>query len=481
MIRVACFLKNKILLYLSTRYITYFVLFLNFLFLSAKLGPYNYGIWGFITMIISYYRIFDFGIPNSLNVLIVQNKDNEHVQKEYMTASLCAIGLLCAGVVVISVLYYFHSFKIFDKFELGNYFYAISVIAILEYINKLFSKVYRVKGELLYVSIYQSIVPLLTIFIILIFPSDKLITWLLISYILGGVIPLILFISGGEINCCWPFEKSRFSFIIKKGLFLFFYNSSFYLILTAISLIISSIYTVEEYGFYTFSYMLGHCVLMFLEAFSFLIYPKLLDKLYNKDKEHVQNVIATIRINYIDLSHFILYIAFSLFPLFLIFFPEYRSALLSINIVSLSIILSTNSFGYNTYLIANNHERIAALISVLSLLVCIITALLLALVLNVHYSFVPLSLLISYLFFAYGCAYWTYKDFSIINIMSHLNNVFPFRQFIPYVIALLIAVLNLTYLSVIPLIVFSILNHSSLKQSVLTAKKVLDHPNIINV
>lgn len=476
-------IKNKVLLYLGTRYITYFVLFLNFVLLSTKLGPYNYGVWGFITMILGYYRIIDFGIPNSLNVLMVQNNEDKEKQKQYILASLCAILILVFAVVFLSILYSFKTLSLFEKYHLGNYFYAISIIAILEYVNKLFSQVYRVRGKLFYISLYQSITPILVFLVIIIFSSNNnLIPLLLSIYVLGGIIPLTLFLLGGEIQCSKKLLKERLKTIIKKGLYLFFYNSSFYLILTVVSTIISIKYPVEQYGFYTFSYMLGHCVLMFLDAFAFLIYPKTISKLYNQDKKQIEAVLHTLRVNYTDTSHLIFYVAYAIFPIVLLFFPDYKTALLSVNITSLSIILSTNTVGYTTYLIANNKEKTAAGISVVSLLISFVVAAICAYVFKVEYSYVPIAIMVSYLFFAYACGYKTYEDILNEGRIKHLfKNVLTLKQFIPYCVAFFISIFEQSYFSILPLILFVALNVKSLKQILHTVKTVLQRPEIINV
>src|SRR5690554_3896994 len=73
--------SNKIIGYLFTRYLTYFIQFISAIIIAVKLGPYLLGIWGFILLLLNYFRIIDFGISNATNILIVQNKeDNKKIQ-----------------------------------------------------------------------------------------------------------------------------------------------------------------------------------------------------------------------------------------------------------------------------------------------------------------------------------------------------------------------------------------------------------------
>lgn len=73
-------LSNKIVVYMLTRYVVYFVSFLSSLLIAGKLGPYYFGIWGFVLLLINYFHIIDFGIGNSMTVLLVQNKENPQRQ-----------------------------------------------------------------------------------------------------------------------------------------------------------------------------------------------------------------------------------------------------------------------------------------------------------------------------------------------------------------------------------------------------------------
>jgi len=99
--------------------------------------------------------------------------------------------------------------------------------------------------------------------------------------------------------------------------------------------------------------------------------------LNSENSTEVERIIKSIRINYVSLSHGLIYIALVLFPLLLHFIPKYQETLTALNLIALALTLYTNSFGYNSYLMARNQERTIALISVLALLLNILTGLLL--------------------------------------------------------------------------------------------------------
>ncbi len=96
--------KNKIFVYMATRYIIYFIQFLTTLLIAAKLGPYYMGIWGFILLLINYFSQLHFGIANSLNVFLVHHKDN-YTRDSYIVNSLILI-LYLSLIVGLFYLYY---------------------------------------------------------------------------------------------------------------------------------------------------------------------------------------------------------------------------------------------------------------------------------------------------------------------------------------------------------------------------------------
>lgn len=116
-------------------------------------------------------------------------------------------------------------------------------------------------------------------------------------------------------------------------------------------------YTVEEFGYFTFAFTLANAVLLLLEAFSFVILPKVIDRLTSADPQEIKQVIHKLRVNYISLAHGCIYLALLFFPVLLHFVPKYSSTLTGLQLMALAIMLNTNSFGYGSYLMAQNKEK----------------------------------------------------------------------------------------------------------------------------
>ena len=102
-------IRNKVVLYLVTRYLTYFVQFITALFIANKLGPYYLGIWGVYLLVLNYLCNLNFGINNSLNILIVQNINNNSQKEEYIRNSFFLVSLLSILIIIIGVIYYIYN------------------------------------------------------------------------------------------------------------------------------------------------------------------------------------------------------------------------------------------------------------------------------------------------------------------------------------------------------------------------------------
>jgi len=475
-------LSNKVILYLLSRYTTYFIQLITSIIIAVKLGPFYYGIWGFILLLINYFQIFNFGVSNSIGILMVQYKNDNHKVNDFIKSSFLLIGLLSFIVVIIAFYYYFIGIPFFSKYKIGNLFYFVCLIAIMSYFNFLLLSIYRVKNRLFEIAFFQSIIPLLIFILVFIFQEEILLKSLIGAYLFGHLLSLILFLKGKTLPKNGNVNIRYASIIINKGFYLFIYNLCFYLIIISSKTIISIFYSVEEFGIFTFSYTLANALMLLLEAFSFLVFPKIIDKLNSDNPIIVVNNINVIRTNYVTLAHGFVYLALIFFPLIIKLLPKFHDAYLSLSLLSLTIVLYTNSFGYNTYLLAKNNEKIVSKVSLFSLFLNIIISLLLVYLFKVRFEVLIFAISFSYLFYGYFCIYSGKKrlnyDLSFINIIF---DFIPYRLLIPYLFAIFIVLLKEPFLNFFPFFIFIILNFQNLKEILRTIKQIVNRPNLINI
>lgn len=475
-------LSNKVVMYMITRYATYGVQFVVSLIIAAKLGPYYMGIWGVILLVVQYYRLVNFGIPVSSMVLNVQYKENDQIRKDYETNSLLLVGILCLIPLMAGIIYYLTDFSLIKKYELDDFFIYVCIMGMMAYFIDLYSKLFTVKGELFEVAFSQSIIPILTLLVVFLAVEKTLCFYLVGVNIIGYGLCLLLFFLKRKVSTKGHINKTISLAIIKKGNFLFIYNTSFYFILLFTKSFISINYTVEEFGYFSFAFTLSNAILLLLEAFSSLITPKLIDKMNTTNRKVILETIHNIRINYVYLSHGLMYIAIPLFPILLYFLPRYQPALVAINLIALTLVVSTNSYGYISLLMARNKERKLAFLSFSALVINFTLLYFFVFLLKVSFQYVIFATMISYVVYAYMCISIGHKVIGSDNhFFSVLSECFPVNLFVPFAVSICAALYGEYIFYWISPVLFFILNKKITLEIYTSFLRVLKNPDIADV
>ena len=473
-------LGNKVVIYLSSRYITYFIQFITSLVIAAELGPYYMGIWGFILLLLQYFQQIHLGIANSFNVLYVHHRDDERECNNYIANSLVLVSYLVFFVIAFYTYYSFFGINSFEKYHADKYIIWVCLIAVLQYFVQFFVHLFRVKNQLNQVTFCQSIVVFLNFFCIFFFRGEELIRWLVGGYVLGNALCMLLAFTSGSIPE-WKRVTINIAYqgeILKKGIYLFLYNSCFYFIIISIRTIISGNYTVEEFGTFTFSFSLAHAILLLLEALSFVIFPKVIGKLSSTNKDEVLTTISMLRTVYITSAHFLIYVALICFPFLLWFFPKYEGALTALNLIALTILMNSNTYGYTELLISHNKEKFTSVISAIALALNCVLALLLVHVIQCSYEYVIIATMATYLLFSATMMYFARKQ---LELPVSYSEWFPVRIFIPYIVAVILSVAQVSWLMSLPLLLFLLLNWHQLFEIKNFSVLLLKKPDKVNL
>jgi len=475
--------KNKVIGYVASRYLTYIIQFVNSLFIAAYLGPFYLGIWGFISLVGQYIGQFNLGISHSVNAIISIHKEKRwYVQKVVGTSMTMFLGLSLI-VILFFIINNLLNINIGSRYNFPKYSVLIVATGIFGYLNASISTVFRVYGKLFEIAFSQTIVPTLMLFSIIFFKGEQLLWALVISNFLSSLISFILFLSKSPIKIKLLYIKRLFKYIQKKGWYLFVYNTSFYLIIITTRSFISGYYSVKEFGYFTFAYTLANVGLLLLDSLSFIIYPKLLNRFALSSSDVIISLLNMLRNGYITISHLIIHIVILLFPLFLYFFPQYEQSKSAFYLIALTLALYTNAFGYSGLLIAKEREKVLSYLTLLSLLINIILAFILANIIKVPFSYIILATMFSYFIFILGVVRLGLKYLHCQNnIMSLIQYVFPYQLAIPFFLSLCLIFFQVsTIYFVIPLVVFGFFNITTIINLKQTIKRIIENPNFINI
>ena len=396
MIRI---LKNKVLLYIGSRYLIYGIQFVNSLFIAVALGPTYFAIWGFINLVLQYIAQFNLGIPYSLNVMLSINKNDSKKVKALLSSSFILYAILSIILIVFFFILNNSEIKLGEKYFFTEYWKIVIAIAILTHFNTLFTNYFRIENKLKEIIFFQSITPIAMLIAIFCAKEEILLRLLLWLMLIGQFISLLIYI----MNTSWSFIKPQKEYIyalMQKGFYLFTYNACFYLIMLSTRTIVSSAYTVKEFGFFTFSFMLANTIMLLFDSFSFLIYPKTINRLNKANKDEMIHILHVIRTVYITSVHLVMYIFLSVFPFFIKLFPQYSSTFKSFALISMTVILYTNCFAYSSLLTARGKERTLCILAFIALLINVIMALFIVYVWQLKYEYTTLATLFAYIVYS---------------------------------------------------------------------------------
>jgi len=474
-------ITNKVVLFVLFGYATYFIQLINSLFIAVYLGPYYLGIWGFISLVIQYISLANFGISNSTNAIASINRHKEwYLSKLLGTAFGMLIGLS------ILVLFFFLFNRMFninigEKYNFVEFLPFILLIAIFGYFNTLMLNFLRIFGKLYEIALSQSLFPILVLLLITHLKGKDLLWGIMVVNCFAVIFSFCMFL----IRCPVKFRISLITRLIKKiqrkGFHLFISNTAFYLILLSTRSFVSAFYGVAEFGYFTFSFLLSNSILLLLESLSFLIYPKMLNRFATGTPKKIHILINNIRDTYITVSHILIHAAILVFPIFLVVFPQYETSSSAFKMISLTIVLVTNSFCNSGLLVAKNKENKLGFLALIVLFVNVIITFVTVKYLRISFSFVIFSTMLSYLIFNYWIGVISLNLLNLNNnFICVIREVFPFKLFLPYSVSVIFVFLNVKNIFfILPFILILFMNIKSIFNVFSISRKLLNNSELV--
>lgn len=476
--------KNKVIWYTFTRYFTYSIQFIGALLIAKYLGPYYLGGWGFITLIIQYLAKFNFGIANSVNAIASIHKYDSKYVGEVVGVGISLLLVLALLIVLFFLGAYSLGVDIGAKYAFMQYVPYVIVIAILTHFNLFFSNVFRVYGKLLAISFSQSVLPISLLIVAFFYKGEELLFALVITNLLALLVSFIFFVSTSPVSFKPILNLGLAKKIQIKGFYLFVYNASFYLIIITTRTFISEFYSVVEFGYFTFAYTLAYAVLLLFEAMSFLILPKLLNRFSSSNDEKASQLLNMLRDSYVTISHCCIHLVIFMYPVLLFFFPAYEQTARAFVFIGLTVVIYTNSFGFQGLIIAKEKEKTISLIAFSALILNIFFNLILILVFKVGFEYVIIATMVTYFIYVYTLTKYGRKMIALNNsFFATFKDAFPIRWMLPFILSLVIAFYfyDIRWIYIIPVILFVILNSKGLLNSYRLAQKIISNPKITDI
>ena len=469
--------------YILTRYITYGIQLINSILIAVYLGPVYLGIWGFIMLITQYLNQINFGIGHAVQTITAVNKHNENYISGIAGNGVVLLSILSILLCTVFFLNFYFEWGFGEKYNFGTYSGFILFIAIISHYNSLLSNILRIYGRIAEMAVSQSILPLATLATLFFFKQEVLLTALVWVYTLTTLASFVIFMLRMPIKIKINFNKKLTQTIQRKGWHLFIYNSSFYLILISTRSFVSYFFDIKEFGLFTFAFSLASVLVLLFDSFSFLVWPKLLNRLAKLNNIDSAILLNKVRKLYLTCTHGMLHLGILLFPFFIMIFPAYKDTYTSFCLIALTIVLFTNSFGYQGLIIARGKERAIGNLSFLILILNVVLCYVLIRWFMVNFEYVILATLFSYLIYTVFLNILGRQIFELKRLdATFLNDVFPIKLLLPFSSSLLCVFLDLeVYYFFIPLCLFVFLNFTNLKEISNTTKKLMANPRFFEI
>lgn len=473
-------LKSVALQYVIIRYISYTLSFVNTILLLKLIGDYYYGIYSFFILFLSYFAYFNLGVNHSLNTYISIYKNNQRMVSRYWDNSLLLTLLFTLAIIVISIGILIFIPDLFTKYDFKAYAVILILIGILTNINSIFVSLFRVFGKFREINFLQIAPQLLVFGIVLYFQEETKITYVLYAMFLAQLVALVIFWKRKVLKFGWTFNAIISKKLIIRGIHLMIQLFSFAFIgLSAITMV-SYFYRAEDLGYYSLSNTISVSVVMLIDAFMFILYPKLLNRFANTTNEETIGLIDKIRQGYVLGADCISLLSLLVIPIVFVFFPRYEGMITCFKLLTISRIILNITNGYTQLLIAKHKESYMTLSGLKAIAIIIGTSCIIG-ICKVPYYYIALTVCLGILIYSILIVK---KAFIILDIDRKrlFRDLFPADKLIAISIILLSFILDDNiYTPIIATGYYFIVNKQAIQTTVITSFRTLMDKELLSI
>lgn len=386
------FKKNEILSFTLIKYLVHVINFSRVILAAKILGPFYFGIWGFLNLCIQYLSHSLLGIQYSLNLEL---STGEQSNKEYvhrLTSSALFITTVISLILLLTgVGMYWLEPGLFERYLLSHYSIYIVVIVSLLNFQQVFFNIFRVYGKFFKIGFAELLVSAAVLVALFVAEEEQLIQLLFLSWIISLIISIAIFFFNSPIPLRIKKYASETRTLFKVGFPLLIYNLSYYLIIISSTTILSIFYPVEVMGYYTLSNSISNAILLGINSIVWAFFPSFLAQM--KEGIPAEQAVRVIeKINRIYLTAiFLIFIGFlMLAPAIYFFLNQYAASESTLNILFVTQIILASNFAANTYTMARKKYLHLALLSFISVIVVSAFSVIFA-SFKLHYNWIAFS------------------------------------------------------------------------------------------
>jgi len=455
-------LKKKIIkatfIYTTSRYIEKGIGFIKGIIVAKYLGPGSLGVWGVIGLIRMYIKYLNLGIIYSMNKEISINRDNLNDNLKIQNNSFTFILIVSLLILILSIIIKIFNINIslFNEYKfIANNILLIGIIGALDQIRLYFQNYFRAYENFLDLAISNILFSLTNLIVIVVLINEYKLYSLLFGLILSYIITnLYLFIRKNE-NFDLVLDLEVIIPLLKTGFSLMLYTLGVFAFNSIDRIMITNFLSKSDMGYYTLAFQIISAVIMSVQTFNYIVYPKILNKIGNMKKNKDMILLTDKYSKYVTtLAAILIFIAYILInPFIKTLLVDYIKSIFIIRVILIGQFFVLSSSIVNNMLIAKNKQN--------SLVKLLIFMILISIILN--FIMLKMGLGLNGIAIATAISYFLYGLFQLFIGFKFLNikNKKIFMKVINYYykfLLLLIVMIIYSFFDNIAILTFSIIS-----------------------
>lgn len=457
-------INKEELYFVLLRYFNFFLQALRGFALAYYLGPFLFGVFGYIMLYQQYLSYTNIGIQYSVNaeLALITNSESQEVKKKRIIDSAFSLtSIISVFLLFIAFLIYFNKIELFP-FE-GSYKYSFILISltILTHFQQIFVNILRIEKKIKEIILSDIIISLSILSIILFFDGVNLVNavFYVWAIVLACVVLYFKFLYSRNIN----FTTDEVKLLLKVGLPLLIYNFSYYLMGLILRTLVGLFYPTIIMGYFSFANNITTAVMLGLDTITWVIFPSVIAKLAagSFNNLELRDYLISFTNKLVVIVFTVIFASLLVLPLLFLILPQYKMVEYSLSILLINQIIFNSAFAMISLCIARKMYLQIAIISLLSVTISGTMSLLFSIY---HFNFIWLAVsnIIGSLIFINILILFITKKINISY--SSVITSFSWSLQLALLISVIAAVLELYYIVVLVLLIVIISRFKILKE-----------------
>lgn len=452
--------KNEVF-FTMLRYITFILQIIRGFLLASSLGPFFFGVYGYITLYQQYLSYTNLGINYSVNSELALLGNIAEEKKKIIDSAFSITLIVTIFLFLFSTIIYFYKVELFPFQNSFNYIFILFGLTVLTHFQQIFVNIFRIEKklkEIIIGEIFLSSALLVTVFF---YQGISLVNAVFYVWIL--LLLLINLYYYSIYNNKISFNTDRIISLLKSGFPLLIYAFSYYLMGLILRTLVGFFYPTVIMGYFSFANNITTAVMLGLDTITWIIFPAVITRLSDENLKNLEltNYLVSFTNKIVVIVLLVVLISVLSLPLLFLILPQYNKVESSLLILLINQIVFNSAFVLISLCIARKMHKQIAIISLLSVTISGIISLLCS-INHFHYIWLVVSNIIGSLIFINVLIYFISKMFDL-SFSSMIGSFSWILQF-GILCAVYASVLELYYVVVVILLTIILSKYDVLKE-----------------